>query len=111
MAKDVRVNRRRLANGSIPVIRRRDFVALLAALAVWPTAARAQVVRRPKIGVVYPGPLAMAGPRVDSLLKGLREFGFASSEQVEVVLRATEGDPSQIGPLVSEILSHNVDVI
>src|SRR6516165_8267391 len=46
---------------------------------------RAQVARRPKVGIVYPGPAAMSGPRVESFLNGLRGAGYGGPEQIELV--------------------------
>src|ERR1700745_3018506 len=74
--------------------------------------ARAQQTgQRPKIGVVYLGPVAMAGPRVEALLNGLRAAGYGGPEQIEIVLRTTDGDPTRITPLVAEVLERDVDVI
>ena len=92
--------------------KRREFVSLLVCAAGWPHLAHAQRSgQRPRIGFVYLGPVAMAGPRVEALLGGLRAAGFGGAEQVEIVLRPTEGDPSRIEPLVSEVLERNIDVI
>jgi putative ABC transport system substrate-binding protein len=93
-------------------MRRRDFISVLAGAAAWPLAARAQQTgRRPTLGVVYPGPVAMAGPRMQALLDGLRTAGYGGPEQIEIVLRTTEGDPTRISPLVSEVIERKVDVI
>jgi putative ABC transport system substrate-binding protein len=94
-------------------MRRREFIALLSAVAAaWPVAARAQQSgRRPKVGMVYLGPVAMAGPRVEALLNGLRAAGYGGPEQIEIVLRTTDGDPTRITPLVAEVVERNVDVI
>src|SRR5262245_55395672 len=81
-------------------MRRREFITLLGGAAAWPLAARAQEPgRRPKLGIVYLGPVAMAGPRVEALLNGLRAAGYGGPEQIEIVLRTTDGDPARITPL------------
>jgi putative tryptophan/tyrosine transport system substrate-binding protein len=91
-------------------MKRRAFITLLGGAAVaWPLAARAQQTgRRPKLGVVYLGPVAMAGPRVEALLNGLRAAGYGGPEQIEIVLRTTDGDPTRITPLVAEVVERNV---
>jgi putative tryptophan/tyrosine transport system substrate-binding protein len=66
--------------------------------------------RKPKIGFLYPGPVAMAGSRVQASLNGLRAAGYGGPEQIEIVLRATDGDPTRITPLVAEVVERNVDV-
>jgi putative ABC transport system substrate-binding protein len=93
-------------------MKRREFISLLGSGAVaWPLAARAQTARRPKVGIVYPGPAAMAGPRVEALLNGLRGAGYGGPEQIELVLRVTAGDPARTAPLAVEVVERNVDVI
>jgi putative tryptophan/tyrosine transport system substrate-binding protein len=94
-------------------MRRREFITLLgSAAAVWPLTARGQQPgRRPKLGVVYLGPVAMAGPRVEALLNGLRAAGYGGPEQIEIVLRTSDGDPTLVTPLVAEVVERNVDVI
>jgi putative ABC transport system substrate-binding protein len=94
-------------------LRRREFITLLGGAAVaWPLAAHAQQsARRPKLGIVYHGPVAMAGPRVEALLNGIRTAGYGGPEQIEIVLRTTDGDPTRIAPLVAEVVERNVDVI
>jgi putative ABC transport system substrate-binding protein len=96
-------------------MQRREFITLIGAALppalLWPLAARAQPASRPKVGIVYPGPAAMAGPRVASLLDGLRTAGFGGPEQIELVLRVTAGDPARAVPLAAEVVESNVDVI
>ena len=92
--------------------KRRDFITLLGGAALaWPHALRAQVARRPSVGIVYPGPAAMSGPRVESFLNGLRGAGYGGPEQIELVLRVTGGDPARTVPLAAEVVERNVDVI
>jgi putative ABC transport system substrate-binding protein len=92
-------------------VKRREFITLLGGAAAWPMAARAQMARRPKVGIVYPGPSAMAGPRVEALLNGLRGAGYGGPEQIELVLRVTGGDPARTAPLAAEVIDRQVDVI
>jgi len=57
------------------------------------------------------GPVAAAVPRMEALLKGLREVGYGSPERLDLVLRTTDGDPTRIAPLVAEVVALNVDAI
>ena len=52
----------------------------------------------------------MALPRMEASMAGLRGAGF-TEDQIELVLRAAEGDPKRIPPLVEEIVSRQVDII
>jgi putative ABC transport system substrate-binding protein len=47
---------------------------------------------------------------MEAFMAGVRGAGFAD-DQIELVLRAAEGDPKRIPPLVAEIVSRQVDVI
>jgi putative tryptophan/tyrosine transport system substrate-binding protein len=94
-------------------MRRREFLGLIGgAAAAWPLAGRAQqAATAPKVGLLYPGPKTVATTRIDSILKGVRESGYAAPAQLEIVLRTTEGDPTRIAPLAAEIVQAKVDVV
>jgi putative ABC transport system substrate-binding protein len=92
-------------------MRRRHFIQGIAASAAWPLAAHAQQPANiPRIGFVYPGPTGAAALRLDPLVKGLREAGFAAPTQVEMVVRSAGGNAALIEPLVNEVLAQNVSV-
>jgi ABC-type uncharacterized transport system substrate-binding protein len=92
-------------------MRRREFITLLgSAAAVWPFAARAESGNVPRIGFVYPGPAGPAAVRVEALVKGLREVGFAAPAQVEIVIRSADGNAALIAPLVNDVFAKNVNV-
>jgi hypothetical protein len=60
---------------------RRCFVAALAATVVSTVSAHAQLGGwRPTLGVVYPGPTAMALPRMEAFMAGVRGAGFAEDQ-------------------------------
>jgi putative tryptophan/tyrosine transport system substrate-binding protein len=42
--------------------------------------------------------------------KGLRESGYASPAQVEIVVRNTNGDPALIAPMIDEVIAKKVHV-
>ena len=94
-------------------MRRREFISLLGgAVAIWPLAARAQQKSEiPRIGFVYQGSQAAMANRLEGVLNGLRDSGYAAPAQVEIVARAAEGDPARIAPLVAEVIAKNASVI
>jgi putative ABC transport system substrate-binding protein len=96
-------------------MRRRQFIRFLggtvASSLPWPKAVRAQLATDlPRIGYVYTGPRAVTASRVEAIVRGLREVGFESPTQVEIVVRDTDGDSALIAPMVEEVLTKNVNV-
>jgi putative tryptophan/tyrosine transport system substrate-binding protein len=97
------------AGGSM---RRREFLGTIGVVTAWPMVGRAQqAATAPRVGFLYPGPKAVATARIDSILKGVRESGYAAPAQIEIVLRTTEGDPTRTAQLAAEILQARVDVL
>jgi putative ABC transport system substrate-binding protein len=93
-------------------MRRRKFLGLIGGAAAWPQAGHAQqAATTPKIGLLYPGPKTLATARIDLILKGVREAGYAAPAQIDIVLRTTEGDPTRIAPLAAEIVQAKADVV
>jgi len=93
-------------------MKRREFVSLLCGAAfALPRNARAQAAGLPKVGFLYPGPGAVANERVTHLLEGLRGEGFNAPDRVTLVVRAVNGDPARVGPLLSELIASKVDVL
>src|SRR3954447_21387007 len=93
-------------------MRRRDFITMLGgAVAGWPLAAQAQRSERTaRIGFLYPGPLAVAPPRIEIVLSGLRSAG-RQGEQVELVPRVADSDPARLPRLAAELIEEKVDVV
>jgi putative ABC transport system substrate-binding protein len=93
-------------------MRRREFMAAIAATVMTPVPIRAQDSRRlPKIGFLYPGPQAAAATRSVVLLEGLRSAGFDAPSQATLITRATGGDPAQLAPMLADLIAANVDVL
>ena len=93
-------------------MRRREFITLLGGAAAWPVAARAQRSERAaKIGFLYPGPVALASSRIEVILTGLRMAGYREGEQVQLVPRSADGDPTRLARLAAELIQEKVDVI
>src|SRR5215204_5336610 len=92
-------------------MKRREFVVGIGAAAMMPPfAARAQqALKAFAIGFFYPGPDAAMTTRIEATLNGLRAAGH--SLQIELVLRASDGDPTRIAPLVAEMINAKVDLI
>lgn len=94
-------------------MKRRDFIKHLGGTAVvWPLAARAQQASSvPKVGLLFPGPPAVAERRADRIRDGMRAAGFAEPDQVSLLTRASGGDPTKLASAMDEFIATKVDVI
>ena len=93
-------------------MRRREFITLLGGATAWPLAARAQRSERAaKIGFLYPGPVVLASSRIEVILTGLRMAGYREGEQIQLVPRSADGDPTRLARLAAELMQEKVDVI
>jgi putative tryptophan/tyrosine transport system substrate-binding protein len=93
-------------------MRRRDFVALLSALArAWPLVGRGQQKAMPVIGFLgstSPGPNA---PLLTAFREGLSEAGYIEGENVAIEYRWTEGRTDPVPALIADLVGCKVDVI
>src|SRR5438876_1086482 len=93
-----------------PYIRRRDFLALLAATAAWPRGARAQQPGKTyRVGLLSNGP--GAPERRTTLLSGLAARGFVDGKNLVVVPRSADARPERLDGLAAELKAENVDAI
>jgi putative tryptophan/tyrosine transport system substrate-binding protein len=93
-------------------MRRRQLIAGFGTMMALPFAARGQQAATvQKVGFLYPGPRAVARPRIDAFTEGLRDGGYRVPEQVELVSEFAEGDPARLSPLARALVDRNVAVI
>ena len=93
---------------------RRDVISLLAGVAAWPLAARAQQREQMRrIGVLTPfaadDPESMA--RIAAFLQGLGETGWAVGRNVRIDYRWSAGDPDLTRKAATELVALAPDVI
>jgi hypothetical protein len=86
-------------------MRRRRFIMLLGgALAPFPFSVRAELASTvQKVGFLYPGPSTAAPARLDAFSEGLRAAGYRVPEQVEIISRFAESDPTRLSPACTRI--------
>ena len=94
-------------------MRRRDFISLLGAAAMapsaWPLAARAQA-KIPRVGFFWPSfPEPNMG--VAGLREGLKERGYVLGRNLVLEERYAEGHPERTRDLIQELLALGVDVL
>lgn len=92
-------------------IRRRDFLAAVAAAAAGPQLARAQQRRVPTIGYFYGGSLSEAQDAVDAFRRGLAEMGHVEGRNVAIEFREANNDLTLLPKLARDLVHRQVDVI
>jgi putative ABC transport system substrate-binding protein len=93
-------------------MRRREFVGLLGGAMMWPLAAHTQGSRPSfRIGFLYPGPRAAVASRIEVILSGLRMAGYREGDQVQLVPRIADSDPTRLPRLAGELIEEKVDVV
>jgi putative tryptophan/tyrosine transport system substrate-binding protein len=93
-------------------MKRRAFVTLLGGAAAWPLAARTQQPSKTsKVGILYPGMAAALPSRVAGFRDGLRAAGYRETDNIELLSRAADGDPTRITRLAMELAERKVDVM
>jgi putative ABC transport system substrate-binding protein len=88
---------------------RRAFIAGTLGLLAAALAAEAQSAKVPRIGVLRPG--SLPDPFVEVFRQGLRELGWAESQNIAVDVRYARGDPDQLLALAAELVRLKVDVL
>jgi putative tryptophan/tyrosine transport system substrate-binding protein len=91
-------------------MKRREFITLLGAAAVWPLAARAQE-RVPRIGFLGNSTADLEANLVGPFRDGLRELGYQDGRNITIEYRWAEGKYDRFPALISELLAAKVDVI
>jgi putative ABC transport system substrate-binding protein len=92
-------------------MRRREFIALMAACAAGaPSAALAQVNRMPRIGILVLG-TPDPKPFLQQFGEALRELGYSEGTNVTLEVRNAGGSPARLAVLARELAALDVDVI
>ena len=92
---------------------RRELISLLGgAVTALPLAARAQQpAKLPRIGILWPNPLAASGHLVDAFRQGLSELGYVEGQNMMIEFRSAEGRMERLPDLAAELVRLPVDVI
>jgi len=92
-------------------IRRRELIAAIGGVAVWPLAARAQQPAMPVVGFLDPrSPDAMT-ERLRGFRQGLKDSGYVEGENVAIEYRWAENQMDRLPALAADLVRRRVAVI
>jgi putative ABC transport system substrate-binding protein len=91
--------------------RRRDFIKLVGAAAIWPVAARAQQPKIARLGWVTTGTATAVTPFLEALRAGLGDQGYIEGRNLTIAARYADGDVGRVLPLAEELSRLPVDLI
>ena len=92
-------------------MRRRDFVAGIGAVASWPRAAKAQQSVMPVIGFLGATSPEGYATFVSGFLLGLKDEGFADTENVTIAYHWAQGQYDRLPALAADFVSRGVSLI
>jgi putative tryptophan/tyrosine transport system substrate-binding protein len=96
--------------GAEAIVRRRDFITLLAA-AAWPRAARAQQAGMPVIGVLSSFSETQSARPLAEFRRGLNDNGFTEGKNVTIESRFANGQYDRLPNMAAELVHRPVDLI
>jgi putative ABC transport system substrate-binding protein len=90
---------------------RREFIAGLAGIAVWPCVVRAQQPTTPVIGFLNSGSPDGYAPYVAAFRQGLKETGYIEGQNVAIEYRWTDGQYDRAPAMAADLVRRQVAVI
>jgi putative tryptophan/tyrosine transport system substrate-binding protein len=93
-------------------MRRREFIAGSAVVAIWPLAARAeQAAKVATIGFLAPASTDVASPWIAAFVKRLNELGWFEGRNLTIEYRWANGHTEQFASLANELLTLHIDAL
>jgi putative ABC transport system substrate-binding protein len=92
-------------------MRRREFIGLVAGVASWPLAGRAQHASVPVVGFLSSRSPGESAKVLAAFHEGLKEHGFVEGRNVVIAFRWAEGNYERLAGLASDLVRMRVAVI
>jgi putative ABC transport system substrate-binding protein len=92
-------------------MRRREFIAFMAAAAAWSRAASAQQQTKPVLGFLNVQSAAGYAEPLAAFLKGLGEAGYVNGRNVVIEYRWADGQSDRLAALAADLVHKQVTVI
>ena len=92
-------------------MRRREFILVSGAAAVWPLLARAQQAALPAVGFLNSASAQGYASMAAAFKRGLKEAGYAEGQNVTIEYRWADNQYERLQALAAELVTHRVDVI
>jgi putative ABC transport system substrate-binding protein len=94
-------------------MKRREFIAVLGSVAVWPLVARAQqpTSTMPVIGFLHAGEPKEGVSRLQAFRSGLRDTGYEEDRNLTIEYRWAKGDYSRLAAMAAELVRRPVRVL
>ena len=92
-------------------MRRREFVVVLGAAAVWPFGVSAQEPAMPVIGFLAAASSAHRQAELAAFQRGLKEAGYVEGQNVAIEIRWAEGQYDRLPALAADLVQRRVAVI
>jgi len=92
-------------------MKRREFIAGVEGLLLYPRLARGQQLLLPTIGFLCAASAESYAPFVNGFHAGLKETGFVASNNVGVEYRWADGNYDRLSGLAADLVSRNVSVL
>jgi putative ABC transport system substrate-binding protein len=91
-------------------MRRREFITLIASVAVFPLSVHAQQTM-PVIGMLNSGPVQPRRDQIEGFLRGLKDTGFVEGQNVSILKRGADDHYDRLPALAAELVHQRADVI
>ena len=93
-------------------MKRRQFIATLGAVSVWPVVARSQQTTTvSKIGMLWPGSSVPGPPRMEAFRQTLRRLGYLEGQNLAIELRYAKEGLQELPELAADLVRLKPDVI